>query len=137
MRFMLDTNMCIYLIKRQPKEALLRLKSAAASGVCLSSITVCELEYGVKKSKQVEQNAVSLMRFLTGFGLVPFDDSSARHYGEIRAALEAVGKPIGNMDMLIAAHARALGLVLVTNNEREFSRVEGLLLENWVKHKAD
>jgi tRNA(fMet)-specific endonuclease VapC len=133
---MLDTNTCIYLIKRQPKVVLLRLKSAAGSGVCLSSITVCELEYGVRKSKHVEQNAVSLIRFLVGFEVVPFDDGAARHYGEIRAALEAVGKPIGNMDLLIAAHARALGLVLVTNNEREFRRIEGLSLENWVGEAA-
>jgi len=132
MRCMLDTNTCIYLIKRRPPAVLTRLRTATESGVCLSSITVAELEYGVKKSSQVEQNAVSLVRFLVGFEIAPFDEAAARHYGEIRAALEVRGQPIGNMDLLIAAHARALDLVLVTNNEREFRRIDGLSIENWV-----
>ncbi len=131
MRYMLDTNICISLIRRRPQSVLKHLKRALPRGVCLSSVTVAELEYGVQKSAHVEQNALSLLQFLVGFEAAAFDDAAARHYGEIRAALEGRGTPIGSMDLPIAAHARSMGVTLVTNNEREFRRVEGLRVENW------
>jgi tRNA(fMet)-specific endonuclease VapC len=99
----------------------------------ISSITLSELEYGVQKSAFVEQNALNLLRFLVQFNVVPFDESAAREYGQIRASLEKQGRMIGNMDMLIGAHARSLGCVLVTNNEKEFKRIDGLKIVNWTK----
>jgi tRNA(fMet)-specific endonuclease VapC len=133
MRFLLDTNICIFLIKCKPAIVLQRLKRSLVSGIGISSITLSELEYGVQKSAQVERNAVSLLRFLTPFEIVAFDDSAAREYGKIRAMLERNGQPIGNMDMLIGAHAKSLGLTLVTNNVREFKRIDGLRIEDWTK----
>jgi len=133
MRYLLDTNICIYLIKQQPPQLLVKLKSALPLGVGLSSITLSELEYGVQKSAHIERNSLNLLRFLTVFEIVPFDESAARWYGILRANLEKNGTPIGGMDMLIGAHAQAIGATLVTNNSREFKRIEGLQIEDWTK----
>ena len=131
MIWLLDTNMCIYLIKARPERVLSRLRALDVAVVAVSSITVAELQYGVAKSARPEQNALALAGFLAPLTVRAFDDAAAATYGTVRANLERVGKPIGSMDMLIAAHALALKSTLVTNNAREFIRVDGLKLENW------
>ena len=133
MHYFLDTNICIYLIKERSEFLLKKLHAAAASGVAISSITLAELEYGVQKSSRIVQNSVSLLRFLALFEIAPFNEEAAREYGIIRTELERRGVPIGNMDLLIGAHAKSAGAVLVTNNEREFSRIDGLKIENWAR----
>ncbi len=132
MRYLLDTNICIYIIKRQPPTTLDRIRSTAPEDVAVSTITLAELEYGAAKSIYPDRNRLALLGFLVPFNILDFDQAASSHYGLIRAALEAEGKPIGAMEMLIAAQARSKGLVLVTNNTREFRRVEGLQVENWV-----
>lgn len=128
---MLDTNICIYLIKRKPLTVVEKLKSYAVGDVAVSSITVAELEYGVCKSNRPDQNRMALAEFLLALEVAAFDESAASHYGDIRNHLEKRGNIIGSMDLLIAAHARSLALTLVTNNLREFQRVPGLRIENW------
>lgn len=132
MRFMLDTNMCIYIIKRKPSQVLKKLEGIEISDVAISSITLAELEYGVVKSSRPEQNRDALSGFLSPLEVLPFDDRAAFHYGKIRTYLESNGQVIGAMDMLIASHARSISLVLVTNNIREFERVPELQMEDWV-----
>jgi len=133
MRYLLDTNICIYIIKQKPPIVLKKLKDAQPFGVGISSITLSELEYGVQKSTMVDRNALSLLRFLTVFDVVPFDESAAHLYGNIRATLEKRGQTIGGMDMLIGAHSLALNSILVTNNMREFKRIDRLKLDNWTE----
>jgi len=128
---MLDTNICIYAIKNRPACVLDNIRLKMRSGLCISSITLAELEYGVEASAYPEKNTVALLQFLSIVDVLPFDDRAAAAYGDICAALRKKGTPIGTMDMLIAAHARAKGCILVTNNTKEFQRVEGLVLENW------
>lgn len=130
---MLDTNICIYLIKQRPIGVLQRLRELDVATVRVSSITVAELQYGVAKSTRPEQNALALAAFLAPIGVEAFDDAAAATYGALRADLERKGTPIGNMDLLIAAHALAHGRTLVTNNTGEFSRVAGLRVENWAE----
>ena len=132
MRFMLDTDMCIYLIKKKPPKAIAKLRSLTVSEAGISSITLSELEFGVAKSTQQEKNKMALLEFVAPLEIAAFDDLAAAEYGLVRAFLESKGTPIGPLDTLIAAHARALRCVLVTNNQREFSRVPDLLLENWI-----
>ncbi len=132
MRFMLDTDMCIYLIKKKPLKAIAKLRSLEVSEAGISSITLSELEFGVAKSSQREKNKMALLEFVVPLEIAAFDDLAAAEYGLVRAFLESKGKPIGPLDTLIAAHARSLRCVLVTNNQREFSRVPDLLTENWV-----
>ena len=131
MKYMLDTNICIYVIKKKPPQTLARFSACASGDLCISSITLAELEYGVSKSSAPLKNKLALMMFLSGIVVVPFDSKAATEYGDIRAALERQGTPIGANDLLIAAHARSLNLTLVTNNVREFSRVDRLSVENW------
>ena len=133
MRYMLDTNICIYLIKEKSDKLIAQLKRAMRQGVAVSSITLCELEFGVRNSLHIQRNTMNLMRFLLPFEILAFDEAAAREYGRIRADLQYAGKIIGNMDMLIGAHARSCGVRLVTNNESEFGRIEGLPVENWTK----
>jgi len=130
--WMLDTNICIYLIKQKPRHVLDRLRTLDIASVSISSVTLAELEYGVAKSSRPEQNAEALGAFVAPLGVEPFDDDAAAVYGRIRAELERRGMLIGSLDMLIAAHALSLGRTLITNNEREFRRVPGLDVENWV-----
>ncbi|MDH4320994.1 MAG: type II toxin-antitoxin system VapC family toxin [Desulfobulbaceae bacterium] len=132
MRYMLDTNICIYLIKQKPLSVLNKLRAIAISDVVISAITLAELEYGVAKSSRPSQNNDALQEFVAPLEIMPFDDAAACRYGEIRDYLEKEGKVIGSMDMLIAAHAGSLNYTLVSNNLREFERVPGLLLANWV-----
>ncbi len=131
--FMLDTNICIYIIKKKPQQVLRRLKKARVSDIGVSSITLSELEYGRAKSSRPDQNRIALAEFLAPLEILSYDDMAAQEYGKIRASLERHGTPIGPMDMLIAAHALSLNCTLVTNNEREFSSVASLKIENWVK----
>ena len=130
---MLDTNICIYTIKQKPPEVLSRFKRELSDGLCISAITLAELEYGVEKSANPKRNELALAQFLTALSIIPFDDIAAMEYGKICASLQKQGKPIGTMDMLIAACAIASDMTLVTNNTREFERVSNLTLENWVE----
>jgi len=131
MRFMLDTNICIYVIKKNPPGVAERLRALKPFDVGISSVTLAELRYGVVKSGSPERNAEALVGFLAPFEVAPFDDIAAVHYGEIRTHLEKAGLPIGAMDLMIASHARSLDAILVTNNLKEFERVPGLTIENW------
>ena len=132
MRFMLDTNICIYIIKKKPPKILKRFRTFELSDITISSITLAELEYGIAKSNRPQQNREALSGFLAPLEILPFDDHAASHYGEIRAYLESKGKSIGPIDMLIASHAISLSITLITNNTREFKRIPGLQLENWL-----
>ncbi|OIP56394.1 MAG: VapC toxin family PIN domain ribonuclease [Helicobacteraceae bacterium CG2_30_36_10] len=130
---MLDTNICIYLIKNRPSQVRRKFDIYEVGEICISSITVAELYYGVQKSQMSEQNERALALFLAPLNIVQFDEHAAIEYGKIRATLEAKGTVIGSLDMLIAAHAKSLGVLLVTNNMKEFQRVDALSLENWVE----
>ena len=129
---MLDTNVCIYVIKKKPIQVLDKLRTFEPGDVAVSSITLAELQYGACKSSRPDRNREALTEFLVPLEVVAFDDSAAVHYGEIRAHLERRRNVIGAMDMLIAAHARSLSLTMVTTNIQEFERVPGLRVENWV-----
>ncbi|MEA5496990.1 type II toxin-antitoxin system VapC family toxin [Limnoraphis robusta Tam1] len=131
MQFLLDTNICIYIIKRKPQKVFERFQSLNPSDIGISSITVAELEYGAYKSQRLEQNRAALNQFILPLEIVPFDEKSTQTYGNIRAELERKGIIIGAMDLLIASQAKALGLILVTNNVDEFSRIENLTIQNW------
>lgn len=130
MKYMLDTNMCIYAQKNIP-QVIEKIKNNFQYGVAISSITLAELEFGVQASANIEKNTIALYKFLSIVEILDFDSSSATEYGKIRADLKRKGTPIGNMDMLIAAHAKSEDLIVVTHNTREFERVEGLQLEDW------
>jgi len=132
MKYLLDTNICIYLIKQRPSAVLDRFRALSAGEVGVSSITVAELQYGIEKSTFQEKNRAALTKFFLPLETVVFDSAAANAYGQIRAKLERAGTPIGAMDLLIAAQAVSLGVFLVTNNVREFERIEGLKIENWV-----
>ncbi|HUW50415.1 MAG TPA: type II toxin-antitoxin system VapC family toxin [Sulfuricella sp.] len=135
MRYLLDTNICIYLINRKPQhEAILKHMDGLMYGdILISSITVAELRYGVAKSSRPEQNKERFEGFIERFEIVAFDDAAAAAYGTIRAGLEYAGTPIGPLDTLIAAHALCLQCTLVTNNVREFERVPDLKIQNWAE----
>ena len=133
MIYMLETNICIYAMKNKPEKVLRRLREELDEGVCISSITLAEMEYGMKHSSNPAKNEQALLRFLVPFSVLPFGLAAAAEYGEIRAYLQNQGTPIGPLDMLIAGHARAEKMILVTNNVREFERVPGLELENWAE----
>ena len=132
-RYMLDTNICIYVIRNKPNRLIQHLQGLRIDDVGISSITLSELEYGVAKSQKPQQNKLALTEFLVPIEILPYDDMAAVQYGEIRALLERQETPIGSLDMLIAAHALSLNAILVTNNESEFRRVSGLIVENWTK----
>ena len=133
MRYMLDTNICIYTIKHKPPEVIQRFLSHDPSELCISSITYAELMHGVEKSMAAERNRIAITMFLSPISVLNFDTYAAEEYGKIRADLERKGTPIDPMDILIAAHAKSEDLILVTNNTREFERVEDLEVEDWTK----
>ncbi|MBQ9067827.1 MAG: type II toxin-antitoxin system VapC family toxin [Eggerthellaceae bacterium] len=131
MKYMLDTNIVVFAKNNRPEVVLERMRHFDPGDLCVSVITLAELEYGVFNSSNPERNQLALTLFLANIDIVPFDDNAAVEYGRIRAKLRREGAPIGANDLMIAAHAKSLGMTLVTNNTREFSRVEGLLLEDW------
>ncbi len=133
MKYMLDTNICIYIIKQKPSRVLKRFKKYSPGDILVSSITIAELRYGAEKSLHVKQNLDALNGFMIPLEIVPFDERAADEYGKVRARLEKAGQPIGSMDMLIGSHALSLGLAIVTNNTKEFKRIKSLKVENWSK----
>jgi tRNA(fMet)-specific endonuclease VapC len=130
--YLLDTNICIYIINSNPGTVVERIKQFKPSQVKLSAISLCELEYGVSKSRNREKNRNALVDFASAFDILPFDDNDAEVFGLIRAYLEKRGQVIGSYDMQIAAQAISNDLILVTNNTGEFERIKDLKLENWV-----
>ena len=131
--YMLDTNICIYAIKHKPEKVFLKLQETDPEDVCISSITYAELVHGVEKSASVERNRVALLLLLSNIEIKDFDVKAADEYGKIRADLEKKGTPLGPLDMMIAGHAKSLGLAVVTNNVKEFSRVNGIEVVNWAE----
>ena len=132
MKFMLDTNVCVDVMRGRNRSVRERLCALLPRDVCVSSITLSELEYGACKSSDQERNRLLIAEFMSPVDVMPYDDACAPHYGRVRADLERQGTPIGPLDTMIAAHALALNLTLVTNNEREFRRVSDLKVVNWV-----
>lgn len=131
MKFLLDTNICIYIIKKKPKQVVDHFQRNKPGDIGISTITLSELTYGAEKSQKKSQNRLALLQFLATLEIVPYDAAAAEHYGIIRSELERTGQPIGALDLLIAAHARSANLTLVTNNVKEFSRVSALNIVNW------
>ena len=131
MKFLLDTNICIYIIKQKPPKVLQKVKTYKVGDIAISSITVAELEFGVHKSQFPERNRQALTQFLSPLRIVDFDINAANVYGKLRAKLEQQGTPIGALDTLIAAQALSLEITLITNNVREFERISDLKLDNW------
>ncbi|MGE3152469.1 MAG: type II toxin-antitoxin system VapC family toxin [Nitrospiraceae bacterium] len=132
MKVMLDTNICIYLIKKQPPSVLERFTDHPVGDIGISVITLAELEYGASKSRHPLRNRLALYQFITPLEVADLDRNAATTYGRLRASLETKGTVVGAMDLLIAAHAICLGVKLVTNNVREFQRIPGLRVDNWV-----
>ncbi len=131
LRHMLDTNICIYVIKNRPaglRERFNRL----ADQLCISAVTLAEIIYGAEKSSRQTENIKVVEQFASRLDVLPFGERAATHYGQIRADLERAGRPIGLYDMMIGGHARSEGLTLVSNNVREFQHIEGLRIDNWV-----
>lgn len=133
MKYMLDTNICIYAIKNKPEKVFDRIKDHLDDGLCISAITLAELRHGVEKSMNPEKNSIALIQFLSILDILPFDSSAAIEYGKICAYLQKNGMPIETMDMLISAHAISKELTIVTNNTKEFERVPNIQLENWAE----
>ena len=133
MKYLLDTNTCIYIMNRQPMAARDAFARVKPDEVGISTVTLSELWYGVENSSRSEQNEILLHMFTASLIIAQYDDRAAEHYGIIRTHLKKTGSMIGEMNLLIAAHAKALGVTLVTNNLREFRRVPGLKMENWVE----
>ncbi|MDZ7856966.1 type II toxin-antitoxin system tRNA(fMet)-specific endonuclease VapC [Sphaerotilus sp.] len=129
-RYLLDTNICVHIINRRPPHVFDHFVGRQIGEIAISSITGAELAFGVAKSGSA-RNQAAMDKFLAPLDILPFDAEAMRCYGPLRSELERQGRPIGALDMLIAAHALALGCTLVTNNTREFERVPGLRLENW------
>jgi len=133
MKYMLDTNICIYAIKGDPIGVFRHLQKCSLGDVCISVVTYAELTYGVEKSMAKERNRLALTLLLSNIEIMDFNSDAAESYGKIRADLESQGKTIGPLDMMIAGHAKALDCTLVTNNTKEFERISGLMLENWAQ----
>ena len=131
LKYLLDTNIAIYVIKHRPIQVLETFNRHAGQ-LCISSITLAELFHGVEKSAKPDHNLRQVEDFVSRLEVLEYGSKAASHYGDIRAHLERKGTPIGVNDLHIAAHARSEGLTLVTNNLREFERIEGLRLDNWV-----
>ena len=132
MKFLLDTNICIYIIKRKPAHILHKFNSFSVGEIGIPAIVTAELLFGVQNSAYPERNRQALSNFLRPFEIIDFNYQAALSYAIIRQQLQSIGKPIGPLDMLIAAQALSLDVALITNNVREFERVQGLTVENWV-----
>ncbi len=133
MKYLLDTNICIYIIKKKPEKVIGRFLKYKPGDIVISSITVAELNYGIEKSNKPDANTVALREFLQPLIILDYMQNDSEAYGKIRADLERKGIPIGAMDLLIASQALSRDLILVTNNEKEFKRVKGIRIENWTK----
>src|SRR5262245_24883724 len=131
MKYMLDTNVCVDIMRERSPKAMQRLRTMRPDDVCVSAVTLSELDYGACRSSDPERNRLLTAEFMTPIDVVSYDDACAPHYGLIRALLESKGTPIGPLDTMIAAHALTLNATLVTNNAREFRRVPDLRVENW------
>lgn len=131
MKYLLDTNICIYIIKQKPEKVFKKFGNYSVGEIGISSITYSELYYGASKSQRTVQNEAALSQFAAPLEILPFTEDTAATYGKTRASLEKKGNPIGPLDTLIASHALHLGLTLVTNNTKEFSKVPKLKIENW------
>ncbi len=131
LKYMLDTGIIIYTMKHRP-EAVKKAFNQHQGQMCISTVTLGELVFGAEHSQQIERNLADIKNMTARLGILDFDSNAAYHFGQIREELYSQGTPIGPYDMMIAGHARSSGLVLVTNNSNEFSRVTGLMLENWV-----
>ncbi|MCP3892197.1 MAG: type II toxin-antitoxin system VapC family toxin [Desulfobulbaceae bacterium] len=132
MKFLIDTNICIYIMNNHPAEVIQAFRNAGVGNIGISSITVSELQYGVFKSKHIKKNTRRLVEFLSPFEILYYGENESRCYGKIRNQIEKQGNVIGPLDLLIAAHALSNNLILVTNNEKEFNRINSLKVENWV-----
>jgi tRNA(fMet)-specific endonuclease VapC len=132
MQYLRDTNICIYIIKRKPQQVLKKFESFSLGEIGISSITLAKLEFGINKSPNRERNKEALNQFIIPLEILTFDYNAAIEYGKIRSELENKGTPIGPLDTLIGAHALSLNVTLVTNNEREFKRINNLKVENWI-----
>ena len=132
MNYLLDTNICIYIINQKPADVLQKFQTIPVGSIAIATVTVAELQCGAEKSQRVSQNKQALEQFLLPLIILPFDHPTAIVYGRIRTNLEKTGTPIGSLDMLIAAQALSHNLTIVTNNEAEFNRVPELRVENWV-----
>jgi tRNA(fMet)-specific endonuclease VapC len=130
LKYLLDTNIVIYTMKNRPQQVKRHFQKHEGE-MCISAVTLGELVFGAEHSQQVERNLIDIEALVARLEVLPLDSKAAYHFGQIRAALYTIGQPIGPYDTLIAGHARASGLILVTNNISEFERVPGLLLENW------
>lgn len=130
--YLLDTNICIYIIKNNPLAVVEKIKSLQPHQIKLSAISIAELEYGAAKSNKRDQNRIALLNFVSSFDILPFNENDAEYYGQIRAFLEKTGKIIGAYDMQIAAQALSNNLILITNNIREFKRIPDIKLGDWV-----
>jgi tRNA(fMet)-specific endonuclease VapC len=129
--YLLDTNICIYAIKQKSEKLLKKIHDCINSKIFISALTIAEMEFGITNSQFPEKNRMSLLKFISIFSILPFDDEDAIPYGIIKTSLKKSGLIIGPIDMLLAAQAVAKKLILVTNNTNEFSRVNGLLIEDW------
>lgn len=135
MKLMLDTNTCIAIIKRKPVQALQKFEEYQVGDIGVSAVTLAELRYGVAKSQHQTKNQAALDEFILPLEVAPFDEAATAAYGVVRALLEKLGTPIGPLDTMIGAHALSLGATLVTNNTREFNRVAGLAVVDWVNNR--
>ena len=131
--YLLDTNICIFAIKRKPEKVFEIIKEKSRNGIYISSLTVAELEYGVENSLKIEKNRIALLKFISIFNILNFDDSDAIDYGRLKVKLRKKGQIIGPIDMLLAAQALNKNMIFVTNNVKEFERVEELRIEDWSK----
>ena len=129
--YLLDTNICIFAINKRPPNVIERFREQLATGIFISSLTIAELEYGVENSKRIENNRIALLKFISPFSVLNYDDSDAIRYGKLKSGLRKTGMLIGPIDMLLASQALSKDLVLVTNNVAEFFRIEGLAIEDW------
>ncbi len=132
MKYLLDTNICIYIIKKKPLSVFEKIQLLQINDIGISAITLAELEYGVSKSSSPESNELALLKFIAPLEILPFTEKAAKTYGQLRAFLEKSGQIIGTLDLFIGSHAKSENLILVTNNVSEFSRIPDLKIENWV-----
>ena len=134
--YLLDTNICIFAINRKNPQVINTIKEKINTNMHLSSLTIAELEFGVENSQYVEKNRIALLKFISLFFVLPFDDEDAVSYGKLMAKLKRKGEMIGPIDMLLAAQALSKELILITNNVGEFSRIDGLKIEDWSKETS-